>query len=339
MSTKPSLKQISEITGYSIATVSNALSGNRGVSPEAAAQIYQCAKDTGYISIRKIRRVKLVALRTTGKIFDATPFFSTLLQGVSEECAANGYEMNYTPLEVDAPGFTEQLQKLQNDMLSAIILLGSEITGDEYRYFDGFTVPLVTLDYWCPNQRYNGVEINNFDAGRMVASYLIGRGHQRIGYLRGEWRIRAFHDRGRGFRDALHTHELTCPDAWIVTLGTAMDRAYNDMLAWLQSGPELPTAFFADDDIIALGAIKALQEKGIRVPQDVSVIGFDDLPYCTISAPSLTSMSVPAAEMGRMAVRRLRDVLEQRDSLVTRNQVSVTIAERDSVLDRTAAAK
>ena len=332
---KPGLKQISELTGYSLATISNALSGNRSVSPEATARILRVAKETGYYTLRRIHRIKLVSMRVSGRIFDATPFFTPLMGGVSDGCNEIGMDLQYLALEADSEGFSQQLQKLENDIGSAIILLGTEMSGLEYHHFDSCSLPLVTLDYWCPNQRYSGIEINNYDAGYRAASYLIDKGHRLIGYLRGEWRIRAFHDRGRGYRACMHDHELTIPEAFTVTLGVAMDRAYMDMKSYLQTLPQLPTAFFADDDIIALGAIKALQEAGIRVPEDVSVIGFDDLPYCDISSPSLTSMHVPAFEMGRMAVMRMKELLEHNAGVISRTQICATVTERDSVRDLT----
>ena len=330
---KPNLKKISELTGYSVATVSNTLSGNRKVSQEAANKIFSTAREIGYITMAKIKRVKLVSLRITGKIFDSTPFFTPLIDGVSAECAACGYDLTYVPLDVDSPSFSEHLRKLQSDMNSAVILIGSEMTGEEYHYFENFSVPIVTLDYWCPNYRFNGVEINNYDAAYLATNYLISKGHTRIGYLRGDFRIRAFHERGRGYRGCMFDHELFCPDSNILTLGVTADRAYNDMLSHLSQERKMPTAFFADDDIIALGAIKALQEKGFRIPQDISIMGFDDISYCTVSTPALTSMHVPAYEMGSLSVRRLHELMEHKDSVITRTQVCVTITERDSICE------
>ena len=328
---KPSLKKISELTGYSVATVSNTLSGNRKVSENAAEVIFNTARAIGYITTSKIRRVKLVSLRLTGKIFDSTPFFTPLIDGVSAECAAYGYDLTYLPLDVDSPSFSEHLQKLRSDINSAIILIGSEMTGDEYHYFENFPIPIVTLDYWCPYFIFNGVEINNYDAAYLATNYLISKGHTRIGYLRGEFRIRAFHERGRGYRGCMFDHELFCPDSYTLTLGVTADRAYKDMLTHLGTERKMPSAFFADDDIIALGAVKALQERGYKVPEDISIIGFDDIAFCSMSSPGLTSIHVPAYEMGSLAVRRLHEMLERSDSVITRTQVCVTVTERESV--------
>ena len=103
------------------------------------------------------------------------------------------------------------------------------------------------------------------------------------------------------------------------------------MIEYLSTSSVLPTAFFADNDMIALGAMKALEELGYRIPQDISIIGFDDLPYCEISTPRLSSMRVPKQEMGKLAVDRLVEIIKKNDNIITKYQVCAEFVERDSV--------
>jgi len=110
-----------------------------------------------------------------------------------------------------------------------------------------------------------------------------------------------------------------------------MNGAYRDMLKYLEGNPNLPTAYFADNDMIALGAMKALQEKGYKIPEDVSVIGFDDLPFSEIATPGLTSLRVPKQEMGRMAVRKVIEMMKGDDFVRTKLQVCTAFVERNSV--------
>ena len=110
-----------------------------------------------------------------------------------------------------------------------------------------------------------------------------------------------------------------------------MDGAYEDMRTFLSKNPPLPTAFFADNDIIALGAMKAMSERGIRIPEDISIVGFDDLTFSSISNPPLTTLRVPKQEMGRMAVRRLRDIIQDNDGVKLKTQVCTQFIERASV--------
>ena len=110
-----------------------------------------------------------------------------------------------------------------------------------------------------------------------------------------------------------------------------MDSAYQDMMAYLRTSPRLPTAYIADNDMIALGAMKALEEHSIRIPEDVSIIGFDDLPYSEICSPRLSSIRVPKQEMGKMAIERLIDIINNGDAIKTKTEVSTEFIVRDSV--------
>ena len=93
----------------------------------------------------------------------------------------------------------------------------------------------------------------------------------------------------------------------------------------------MPTAFFADNDLMALGAMKAFQEKGYRIPEDISIIGFDDLPFSQISTPSLTTLRVPNTEMGKLAVSRIVDMIDKRDSAIVKIQVGTEFIVRETV--------
>ena len=173
--------------------------------------------------------------------------------------------------------------------------------------------------------------INNADSARMATEYLIGRGHRQIGYLQGSMRIKPFRSRRVGYQTALQKAHLSMKEEYIVTLTSDMDGAYRDMKRFLEGKPELPTAYFADNDMIALGAMKAMREYGIRIPEDVSVVGFDDLSFSSISSPSLTTLRVPKQEIGRFAVRRLREMMQEPESPKLKIQVCTQFIERESV--------
>lgn len=191
------------------------------------------------------------------------------------------------------------------------------------------------LDYWAGDMSFNGVLINNADSSRKAVEYLIQKGHKEIGYLRGSFRIKAFRSRAVGYGTAMQKANLPVKNENTVTLPTTLNGAYQEMLKYLQKKSKLPTAYFADNDMIALGAMKALQEMGYRVPEDVSLVGFDDLPFSEISSPALTTLRVPKQEMGKLAVRRVIDMIKKDDDQVnTKIQVCTKFIERNSVCER-----
>ena len=330
---KASIKQISEITGFSPATISNALNHKKGVNRKTSETIFQVAKEVGYISENKISKIKLVIYKRNGLIIDDSPFFSVLLKGVESECRASGYEMVMCNLDHNDPDYKEQVNAIMNDTSSAVILLGTELLDDEFPLYMNGNSPMVLLDCWSSNFPLNAVLINNADSAVNAVQYLVNRGHREIGYLRGRFRIKAFTSRSAGYSRALSKNNIPLNNQYIFTVSTTMDGAYRDMKEYLKKGAKMPTAFFADDDMIALGCIKAFQEFGYRVPEDISVIGFDDLPFCEISSPRLTTIKVFKYEMGQLAVRRVIELMKNGGNINTKIQICTEFVERDSVAD------
>ncbi len=328
---KANIKQISEITGFSSATVSNALNYKRGVNAETAAVIRKTAQQLGYLDVNKITKVKFVMFKKTGSIIEDTPFFPALISGAEYECRANGMELIITHLDKQDPNYQEEVRWLLNDKASAVILLGTELMDEDIDLIRGMKCPFVVIDYFNTEYSFDSVMSSNGDSARMAVEYLIGKGHKEIGYLRGNFRIKPFRSRASGYLSAMQKASLPIRDYYTVTVSSNMDGAYEDMAVYLKKKPHLPTAFFADNDIIALGAMKAMSKYGIRIPEDISVIGFDDLSYSSISSPPLTTLRVPKQELGRTAVRRLCDIIKDKDNLKLKIQVCTEFIERDSV--------
>ena len=162
-----------------------------------------------------------------------------------------------------------------------------------------------------------------------ATSYLVNHGHQQIGYLRSKIRIKNFLEREDGFCKGLSTQKRS---DYIFDVEPTSEGAYHDMKALLEKSPKLPTAFFADNDIIAISCMKALKEKGFRLPEDISVIGFDDImPLCEIIEPKLTTMRVPKQRLGMLAVDRLIANINNEAKEIIKLEVSTELVERDSV--------
>lgn len=328
---KVSIKDISKRTGFSPATISNALNHKKGVNKETAAEVFRVAREIGYINENSISRIKLVIFKKNGSIIDDTPFFPTLVSGFEQECRSRGYEMVVCNVDQREEDYKAQVKSLVNDMNSASVILGTEMAEEDLELFKGSRTPLVILDYWSESMEFNAVLINNADSARMATEYLIKKGHRRIGYIRGDYRIKGFRSRWVGCQTAVRKHKLDIREEDIVTVSTTSNGAYRDMLAYLETASGLPTAFFADNDMIALGAMKALKEKGYRIPEDVSIVGFDDLPFSEIASPPLTTLQVPNQEMGRLAVRRVVELIQNPSNVVTKTQVCTRFIERQTV--------
>lgn len=330
---KISIRDLSQMTGFSPATISNALNHKKGVNKETAEEIFRIARETGYLSANAVTKIKLLIFKKNGKIIEDTPFFQSLIEGFEEECHRLGYEMVICRADQRDPDYLNQVKSLLNEQGAGVVVLATEMMddGDLAPYKDA-GCPLVILDHWSESMEFNSVLINNADAARMITEHLLDNGHTEVGYLRGSFRIKGFRSRFVGFQTALRKHKLPYKDEYTITVGTSLNGAYQDMIDYLKKNPKLPTAYFADNDMIALGAMKALREMGYRVPENISIVGFDDLPFSEISTPALTTLRVPNREMGKMAVRRVSELIEGIASdAVIKIQVCPKIVYRNTV--------
>ena len=328
---KANIKLISEKTGFSPATVSNALNHKKGVNKDTADRIMDVARELGYITEEEISKIKFVMYRRNGQILDDTPFFSLMIDGFEKACSEYGYEMVMVNLDRFSCSYEEDVRELISDISSAVVLLGTELMNEDMEIFSNAKCPFLLLDYLSPDMKFSGVAINNIGSARMATRYLLNMGHREIGYLSGKFRIRAFRLRGQGYRLELDKAQVKCDPAFRVPLSTTMGGAYADMKEYLKGKPKLPTAFFTDNDIIALGAMRAIKEAGIKIPDDISIIGFDDLPYSEICSPRLTSLRVPKQEMGMIAVKRIIEIMKDKTSVQTNIEVGTDFVIRDSV--------
>lgn len=328
---KPSVKQISELTGFSAATVSNALNMKKGVNKETSERIFRVAEKIGYRGAAKeLKHIKFVLFRKTGAIVDGSMFHPFVIEGVEQEAKENGMPTMFVQLNYSDIDYEEQLGRIINDTEGGVILLATEMMEEDFLPFGACRSPLILLDGWSSRSPFSGVLIDNRDSARTAVNYLIGQGHRDIGYVCGSYRIQAFLSREWGYRQAMYEHGLSVRPEWIVTVGTQTDDACADMLQWLKNHSKLPTAFFIDDDRIAYGVMQAFTKHGIHIPDDVSIVGFDDLSYSAVSTPALTTVHVHKQEMGRTAVRYLLMMAKHMDEHVKVQSCTVFI-ERESV--------
>lgn len=330
---KVGVRDISRKTGFSPATVSNALNHKRGVSKETADIIIRTARAMGYQRQGRLKRIQFVIARNGGRVLDESAFHPVVIEGVEREAKQHDLQTTYVTLDLKDPASKAQIREMCQDPTGAIILLGTEMVEDDYEPFYHAVSPLVIVDGWCSRQFMESIVISNESSAYSAVCHLIDKGHTRIGYLHGNPQIRNFPLRYRGYVTAMRDHDLPINDRYQVNVGTTLSTAVADMNAWLDSDPELPTAFFADNDVLAVGAIQALTKRGIRVPEDVSLIGFDDLSFASVSNPPLTTIRVPKQEIGELAVRRIIGQTSGEIGYTTVTHISTTFIERESVAD------
>ena len=257
---KISIRKISEITGFSPATVSNALNHKRGVNKETAEQTLKTAEELGYHTGEKIRRIRFVIFRRNGLIIDDSPFHPAVIEGVERQAKLLGLETLFCHVDVNDTGYDMQIREILSDEESAVVLLGTEMMEEDFEPYTHAKNKIILLDGWSDRHFFDSVLISNTDSAAKAVEYLVERGHREIGYIRGDFRIQAFKYREIGYRRVMDAHGFPVRQEFIPTVGTRVETAYEGMKKYLEGAEALPSAFFVDNDTIAIGAMQALKE-------------------------------------------------------------------------------
>ena len=332
-SSRLSIRDLSRQLGYSPSTVSNALNHKGGVGAKTAERIIQAARELGYERPLRLSSVTFVIARKSGRMVDEGSFRLAVINGIEHEASQRGLKTSYATVELsdeDARG--RRIEELASDPSTGIILLGTEMNEQDYELFARHRDRIVVVDGASDRLFFESVVFSNEGSAYNAVRHLVDRGHRSIGYIAGNLRIRNFPLRERGYLSALAASGITPNPAWRVELGTdRLESAYRDMRTWLDAAPELPTAFFADDDALAVGAMRALSERGYEVPRDVSMVGFDDVDYAAMAHPPLTTVHVPRFDIGCIAVRRLLELTSNARPYTCVSHLSTALVERESV--------
>ncbi len=329
-------KELAAKLGLSTAAVSMALNNKPGVSRETRQLVLDTAEKEGYdfsrISNKKqvSGSIYFVLYKKHGAIVTNTPFFSQLSDGISEGCKDTGNKMNTRYIYDDEQTIQKQIEDIQYSDCCGIILLGTEMTASDFKLFQKLPIPIVLLDTYFETVEADYVLINNIRGAFQATSYLIKRTGHQPGYLHSSYTIGNFEERASGFYNAIRAGGMSASKSIVHRLTPSIEGAFSDMMEILERGDELAKCYFADNDLIAVGAMRALKAKGYKIPDDISIIGFDNISFSNIVEPSLTTIHVPKKEMGVIAVDRLITLIEKKKSTPVKIEVSTDLIKRHS---------
>lgn len=330
-------KELAKKLGISEATVSMALNDKRGVGAKRKKEILAAAEQYGY-DFTRVREKHAVAgafyfiiYQKHGAVVADTPFFNELSEGIQRYCREEGIRL-HTSYFYDDETRTEQIEHLRYSDCSGMILLGTEMHPQDFTPFRSLPFPIVLLDVAIENADCDCVLIDNVQGAYLATNYLISKVHSQPGYLRSAYEISNFEERADGFYKAVRFNGLSASKSIVHRLTPSVEGAYADMKQILREKQDLARCYFADNDLIAIGAIRAFQEAGYRIPKDIAVIGFDNMSVGMYISPALTTVNVPKEYMAQTAVKRLRELLTTKHFVPTKTLISVSLVKRDSIL-------
>ena len=331
-----SAKELATKLNISAATVSMVFNNKPGISPATKAMVLEAAKEYGYEPVKKAEEsqpnqvIHFIIYKKHGHVVTDTPFFAQIMEGINLQCQKYNCRQQITYV-YENPSLQTRLNDIYKLECSGIILLGTEMEPEDFKHFETLSIPIVILDNYFEDIKYDSVLINNIQGAYSATKHLIQNGHQKIGYLHSNIGIGNFAERSDGYYKALSAHQLPVNDNLIQPVSPTSEGAYEDIKRYLNSSPEVASAYFADNDIIAVAAMRAFKDAGIKVPDEISLVGFDDLPICDLVEPPLTTMSVPKLQLGALAVDILMSKINKSTNEIIKVEVSPTLIERRSV--------
>jgi LacI family transcriptional regulator len=336
----PTMRDVAHRANVSIATVSHVINKTRPVSSELRERVYAAMEALGYERNVVARALRSKQSLTIGVIVpDSTnPFFAEVMRGIEDVSLAREYSVILCDTRGDLA--TEELhtRNLVAKQVDGIIYIAA---GKGYTHIEKLiarSLPVVLVERDPLEMAADAVLISNFDGGYAATSYLTGLGHRRVACITGPSRLTLRGDRLEGYRRAMEDAGLRVQEQMVqggdFSCGSGY-RAAKTLLAL----PQRPTAIFAFNDLMALGVLRAAHEAGLQVPDQLSVIGFDDIYLASFAMPALTTIRLPKHEMGRQAadmlLRRIDDGLHpsQRQQLPIELIVRRSTAASPSDLD------
>ncbi|MFA7671678.1 MAG: LacI family DNA-binding transcriptional regulator [Sphaerochaetaceae bacterium] len=300
---KVTIKEIAAKAGVSISAVSFALNNKPGVSQKTRELIYKTAKELGYTYtplrssptvLLKGFVVKVLKIIRHGHTINAShnSFIDAYIEGLNEIAFQQGItiEVGTFPIETKIATIAEEMNKNKPNL--GYLIVGTELSEDDIKILKNTDSNVVFMDTHIDYLKAHFVDMNNTDTVYRALNHLKEYGHKKIGLIKTSVSTQNFHMREKAFYKVMKDLSLPINPLYIVDVDSTYDGSYHDMLNHLNSNIELPTAFFATNDIMALGCLKAFGEKSIRVPEDLSIVGFDNLPMSEMSNPPLTTIDV-----------------------------------------------
>ncbi|CAM4174107.1 LacI family DNA-binding transcriptional regulator [Lederbergia lenta] len=305
---KVTIKDVAKEAGVSISTVSNALNGVDVLHPDTKEHILNVAKRMNYIPNINGRNLKSNRTKVLG-LFITTmtgPYYGTLTDAIYKQCEKNGYELNIFITKNDQ----NALSNILGRRVDGAIISNEFISETHEDLLGKANIPIVFLDREKTGKVMSSVVFNSYKGGQVVAEYLIQLGHEKLGYIKGFGHIYDDIERFRGFQDTLKDAGLAFSTDHLLYGDFEEEASYDAVKAFINSGKDLPDAFFAGNDSSAIGCMKALQSEGLSIPEDISVIGFDDIEISEYYNPPITTVNNPISEQGILAVDRLINLIQ-----------------------------
>lgn len=322
---------VAQASGLSVATVSRVLSGYEYVKETTRDRVMEAVEQLGYVANLPARSLAGGRSRIIGLLVPNldNAYVGTIAQGIDRTLARANYDVVLYTSHRHPGKETYYVNAIANGLTEGLILVAPQVPATYLEALRKQDFPYVLIDQADVAENSNVVESTNWQGAYDATRYLCQLGHTRIAFIKGASMIRSAVDRLQGYKSALEDSDIPVLDDLIVDGNYQQESSYEITRTLLQNA-EPPTAIFAANDLAALGAMDASRECSFRIPDDISIVGFDDIPQASLVYPKLTTVRQPLEQMGQVAVKMLLERIEDRTRPPQRVTLATQLVIRDS---------
>jgi LacI family transcriptional regulator len=331
LASKVTIVEVAKKAQVSLGTVSRVINNDVHVAPETRERVSAVMQEMQYVANRQARGLKGMKTNVIGVLVPdlATSYIGGIMHGIDAELALHKFELMLFTHHRIAVKEASYVANMVQGMVDGLLLVLPRNIAD---YTDTLTrqnFPFVVIDHQGSGDPCPSVGATNWQGGYNATEYLIKQGHKRIGFITGSMDLGCSQDRLKGYRSALRTHHIPEMPELVYEGDFNQPDGYAGASAFLEL-PIPPTAIFASNDVMAMGVMDAVRNRNLRIPDDVSVVGFDNIPQSAMINPSLTTVQQPLEQMGRVATQMLLGVLKNPQKDVNRIELPTELIIRSS---------
>lgn len=333
------LQDIADEAGVSVSTVSRVINNNAAkyrISEDTEARVLKIAADLNYRPNQVARGLRLKTTNTIGLVAPdiSNPFFASIIKRVQKVAHDQGYSVIVCNTDEDLELEVEHLGLLSRKRVDGLIAMPVGQHSDQYQEWIERKIPMVLLDRIFSELPVPSVVVDNYSGAYEATRHLIDHGHRRIGFIQGLMGTHTTKERRRGYLSALRDYGIQPDDDLIVGGDFRREHGYIET-KMLLTRTDTPTALFATGDLLTLGALQAIREEGRTIPDDISLVAFDDFEFAPFLECPLTAIEQPKELMGEVAVKLLTGLLENPGRDVKHIVLKTRLVVRESVVSPT----
>ncbi len=332
--------EVAKRAGVSFITVSRVINNKGNVKEETRERVLEAIKELKYypnslgrgLNSNKVNTVGIVIATLMGVNIHGNQFYNELMSGIEGICIRNSHDMLIST-QKKYPGVEYDYLKLYYERkIDGIIMVSPNIPESQLRQIEEERIPCVIIDDHSDEHRISYVDADNREAVNLAGDYLFQKGHRKMGFLKGVENNRNAQDRLAGFYDVIAKHNLDLKEDWILE-GDFTVEGGRDALRKLVAQNNLPTVLLCANDQMALGVMAEAKNAGLKIPEDLSVMGFDGIEAHRYTTPILTTMRQPLVEMGVAAAEMLFEQINNTDYVQEIRIFPVELISGESVKD------